>query len=175
MVLFHSSSQFSIVSVHNCVKCISHTYCVYTEYMCKCMYSMCEWHDKFPFFTAFWTSKRHTGVVLYIFHICVQFDVYVAKCFMLMYALCKNKNVKTFKSNFKEVFDFARCVWLYGFTFTFSRCFYPKRLTIAFRLYIFISMCVPWESNPQPFCCWRNALPLSHTGTRCLEFWKMEP
>ncbi len=25
------------------------------------------------------------------------------------------------------------------FTFTFSRCFYPKRLTIAFRLYIFIS------------------------------------
>ncbi len=34
---------------------------------------------------------------------------------------------------------------------TFSRRFYPKRLTIAFRLYIFISMCVPWESNPQPF------------------------
>ncbi len=21
----------------------------------------------------------------------------------------------------------------------------------AFRLYMFISMCVPWESNPQPF------------------------
>ncbi len=37
------------------------------------------------------------------------------------------------------------------FTFTFIRRFYPKRLTIAFRLYIFISMCVPWESNPQPF------------------------
>ncbi len=37
------------------------------------------------------------------------------------------------------------------FTFTFSRRFYPKRLTIAFRLYIFISICVPWESNPQPF------------------------
>ncbi len=35
-------------------------------------------------------------------------------------------------------------------TFTFSRRFYPKRLTIAFRLYIFISTCVPWESNPQP-------------------------
>ncbi len=34
---------------------------------------------------------------------------------------------------------------------TFIRRFYPKRLTIAFRLYIFISMCVPWESNPQPF------------------------
>ncbi len=35
--------------------------------------------------------------------------------------------------------------------YAFSRLFYPKRLTIAFRLYIFISMCVPWESNPQPF------------------------
>ncbi len=34
---------------------------------------------------------------------------------------------------------------------TFIRRFYPKRLTITFRLYIFISMCVPWESNPQPF------------------------
>ncbi len=36
-------------------------------------------------------------------------------------------------------------------TFTFSRRFYPKRLTIAFRLYIFISICFPWELNPQPF------------------------
>ncbi len=35
--------------------------------------------------------------------------------------------------------------------YAFSRRFYPKRLTIAFRLYIFISTCVPWESNPQPF------------------------
>ncbi len=39
-------------------------------------------------------------------------------------------------------------------TFTFMHLadnFNPKRLTIAFRLYIFISACVPWESNPQPF------------------------
>ncbi len=40
---------------------------------------------------------------------------------------------------------------LYFDIYAFSRCFYPKRLTIAFRLYIFISTCVPWESNPQPF------------------------
>ncbi len=40
---------------------------------------------------------------------------------------------------------------LYIYIYAFSRCFYPKRLTIAFRLYIFISTCVPWESNPQPF------------------------
>ncbi len=41
--------------------------------------------------------------------------------------------------------------FIYIYIYTFSRHFYPKRLTIAFRLYIFISTCVPWESNPQPF------------------------
>ncbi len=40
-------------------------------------------------------------------------------------------------------------VYIYIYIHAFSRRFYPKRLTIAFRLYIFIS--VPWESNPQPF------------------------
>ncbi len=39
----------------------------------------------------------------------------------------------------------------YIYIYAFSRRFYPKRLTITFRLYIFISTCVPWESNPQPF------------------------
>ncbi len=39
----------------------------------------------------------------------------------------------------------------YIYIYAFSRRFYPKRLTIEFRLYIFISTCVPWESNPQPF------------------------
>ncbi len=45
------------------------------------------------------------------------------------------------------------CVYIffYIYIYAFSRRFYPKRLTIAFRLYIFISTCVPWESNPQPF------------------------
>ncbi len=36
-------------------------------------------------------------------------------------------------------------IYIYAFSI------YPKRLTIAFRLNIFISRCVPWESNPQPF------------------------
>ncbi len=32
-------------------------------------------------------------------------------------------------------------------TYTFSRRFYPKRLTLKRK---FVSMCVPWELNPQP-------------------------
>ncbi len=52
----------------------------------------------------------------------------------------------------------------YIYIYAFSRRFYPKRLTIAFRLYIFISMCVPWESNPQPFpLLTQYSKPLSHT------------
>ncbi len=42
-------------------------------------------------------------------------------------------------------------IYIYIYIYAFSRRFYPKRLTITFRLYIFISKCVPWESNPQPF------------------------
>ncbi len=37
------------------------------------------------------------------------------------------------------------------YIYAFSRRFYPKRLTVVFRLYIQVSICVPWESNPQPF------------------------
>ncbi len=40
---------------------------------------------------------------------------------------------------------------IYIYIYAFSRRFYPKRLTSAFKLYICISMCVLWESNPQPF------------------------
>ncbi len=37
-------------------------------------------------------------------------------------------------------------------TFTFSRRFYPKRLTVhSGYTFVFICTCVPWELNPQPF------------------------
>ncbi len=35
--------------------------------------------------------------------------------------------------------------------FTFSRRFYPKRLTVHSGYTFFVSMCVSWELNPQPF------------------------
>ncbi len=39
------------------------------------------------------------------------------------------------------------CIYIYAF----SRRFYPKRLTVHSGYTCFISMCVLWESNPQPF------------------------
>ncbi len=51
----------------------------------------------------------------------------------------------------KFSFDHRNELCFIIYIYAFSRRFYPKRLTITFRLYIFISMCVLWESNPQPF------------------------
>ncbi len=50
-----------------------------------------------------------------------------------------------------KLYGYIRQLRQYIYIYALSRRFYPKRLTITFRLYIFISKCVPWESNPQPF------------------------
>ncbi len=42
---------------------------------------------------------------------------------------------------------------LITFTFTFIRRFYPKRLTVHSGYTFIVSMCVPWELNPQPLRC----------------------
>ncbi len=38
-----------------------------------------------------------------------------------------------------------------NYIYAFSRRFYPKRLTVHSGYTCFITMCVPWELNPQPF------------------------
>ncbi len=42
------------------------------------------------------------------------------------------------------------CGWQNIRMITFIRRFYPKRLTVHSGYACFVSMCVPWESNPQP-------------------------
>ncbi len=42
------------------------------------------------------------------------------------------------------------CKNYYIYIYAFSRCFYPKRLTVHSGYTFFVSMCVPWELNPQP-------------------------
>ncbi len=39
------------------------------------------------------------------------------------------------------------------YIYVFSRRFYPKQLTVHSDYTFFVSMCVPWELNPQPFGC----------------------
>ncbi len=40
---------------------------------------------------------------------------------------------------------------IYIYIYSFSRRFYPKRLTVHSGYTFFVSMCVLWELNPQPF------------------------
>ncbi len=37
------------------------------------------------------------------------------------------------------------------YIYAFSRHFYPKQLTVHSGYTFIVSMCVPWELNPQPF------------------------
>ncbi len=41
----------------------------------------------------------------------------------------------------------------YIYIYAFSRRFYPKRLTLHSGYTFFVSMCVPWELNPQYLRC----------------------
>ncbi len=41
--------------------------------------------------------------------------------------------------------------YIYNNIYAFSRRFYPKRLPVHSGYTFLISMCVLWESNPQPF------------------------
>ncbi len=56
-----------------------------------------------------------------------------------------NQNIRCFLS---EMFYY---IYIYIYIYAFSRRFYPKRLTVHSGYTCFITMCVPWELNPQPF------------------------
>ncbi len=52
------------------------------------------------------------------------------------------------------------------FTFTFMQTLLSNATYSTFRLYIFfISMCVPWESNPQPFALLTQCSTTEPAGT----------
>ncbi len=66
-------------------------------------------------------------------------------CFALRFFLC-------FVFMLFLAFEFGLIVGLHlHYIYAFSRHFYPKRLTVHSGYTCFISMCVPWELNPQPF------------------------
>ncbi len=57
------------------------------------------------------------------------------------------------------------------YIYAFSRRFYPKQLTVHSGYTCFISMCVPWELNPQPFALLTQCSttePQEHLWTRLM-------
>ncbi len=56
------------------------------------------------------------------------------------------------------------------FIYAFSRRFYPKRLTVHSGHTFFVSICVPWESKPQPFALLTQCSttePYRNTAVNC--------
>ncbi len=66
---------------------------------------------------------------------------------------------------------------VYIYIYSFSRHFYPKRLTVHSGYTFFVSMCVPWE--PPGFVCrnqmqhasWKVEQDLEAEVKACIKFW----
>ncbi len=95
------------------------------------------------YFTSYWKLTSRRGI---------SNAQSILQCFTRTLAYAYNRTHRISEWNILHL----RCTWTQAddtliYIYTFSRRFYPKRLS-AFRLYIFlISMCVPWELNPRPF------------------------
>ncbi len=74
-----------------------------------------------------------------------------------------------------SVLDTSRSL---SYIYAFSRRFYPKLLTVHsdYTYFFFVSMCVPWELNPQPFALLTQCSttePQEHLSVRYLRDWQL--
>ncbi len=58
------------------------------------------------------------------------------------------------------------------YIYAFSRHFYPKQLTVHSGYAIFVSMCVPWQLNPQPFALLLQCSTTEPQEYTCLNMFK---
>ncbi len=90
--------------------------------------------------------------------------MYVGVCdvtpFVILYIFISNCNLIT------HLFSKTVTDYIYIYIYAFSRHFYPKRLTVAFSLYMFNQYVCSLGIKPTTFCAADAMLyPLSHTGT----------
>ncbi len=90
-------------------------------------------------------SSLSSSCVLFLFH------CHVASLSTQKHILCEWAR-HMWAVNHVRRHAFGSLFSFYIYIYAFSRRFYPKRLTIAFRLYIFISTCFPWKKSPSPIC-----------------------
>ncbi len=99
-----------------------------------------DWSGLWCFNQAVWTSALHFNTIIlghlqHLQPLCVHlYCLY----FIALYSAY---------TAYKSIQLFVKCLNIY----IFSRRFYPKRLTMHSGYTFCISMCVSWESNPQPF------------------------
>ncbi len=66
---------------------------------------------------------------------------------------------------YRSIYFICILLFIYIYIYAFSRRFYPKRLTIAFRYTFSFVRVFPGNQTHNLLRCWRNALPLSHRNT----------
>ncbi len=152
--------------------------------MCKCIVCMCVC-------VYIYTYILHTVYILkniYMYIIYTSCRLITLHCSKVSFLQCchmKRFN-KIFTKKCEGCTHFCEILYInviiiqiqhtfikYIYIYAFSRHFYPKRLTVTFRLYIFVSMC-SFGIEPTTFCA-ANAM-LSHwaTGTRLYRHNKLD-
>ncbi len=89
-------------------------------------------------------------------HIRVWFFVISELCWIFLSCVI-------FFMSFVRAASFTVHTWIY--IYAFSRRFYPKRHTVHSGYTFFVSMCVSWELNPQPFALLTQCFNHWATGT----------
>ncbi len=91
---------------------------------------------------------------------------------------------RDFSSFYESFDDVMHCRWWdlqssYIYIYAFSRCFYPKRLTVHSGYTFIVSMCVPWDtifalltqcSTTEPQEHWNKVFAIWHWGTLFLKY-----
>ncbi len=113
------------------------------------------WHFWAPFkprtITSVHTNAMHDNVLYKVAVYCLKFSsslklggLWLAVCFCSLAG-------KQIALKVSPILFLHLSSYIYIYIYAFSRRFYPKRLTVHSGYTFFISMCVPWELNPQPF------------------------
>ncbi len=88
-------------------------------------------------------NQGHSAISSRYVHMHLEYS----KCETIKYIQSKLYNAAYFAWLLIQNSDYTV---LSAYIYAFSRRFYPKRLTMHSGYTCFITMCVPWESNPQP-------------------------
>ncbi len=94
---------------------------------------------------------------------------------LIFNSIKNNQDKYNYAKTVKIIFNYIKKnITTIIYIYAFSRRFYPKRLTVHSGYTVFISMCVPWELNPQPFVLLTQCSNHWATGTHYTIYTKTE-
>ncbi len=134
---------------YSCLVKYKHKYCREQKYvfyfnMCTSCLVFLPWWQSWIFNSGtlfsdfFFFKNRRNNIYL---KIKIKLFCYILNLFSVIFGQFN-------ASLLNKTYEFLSNKYIY--MYAFSRRFYPKRLTVHSGYTFFVSMCVPWELNPQP-------------------------